>query len=354
MQRFDRRILILLSIVPIGCLVAIGIGLLITRSLFPTEIINAEIGDMGPDEAEQLVILVAAEYAADNDLEKARDRLAELDVPNPEQFVSFLADRYIQEGRGKDDPDLVNVINLARALGSGTRSQIAYISSPTPLPTPTFTPVPPSPTPVDTPTPAPTDTPLPTPIPSDTPLPPTDTPEPPTVTFTPAPPTATFTPAPPTATPTPTTPPVDFVVTSLRMLSIEENGGCLGKHQIFVTVVDAAGNPLNGVLIGDTFNNPPKTSGDKGPGKAEFDLYKNGFELLVKQDPNAGRPVSSEVTMKLSSNDWEIPIDWLIAGHYCSSHEECTRRWNSGTAGIGENSLCWGHYSYEVTFQRTF
>jgi hypothetical protein len=138
------------------------------------------------------------------------------------------------------------------------------------------------------------------------------------------------------------------------MLSMQENGGCRGGHQIYVTVLDRGGNPIDGVVVGDTFNNPPKTSGEKGPGQSDFDMYKNGFSLLIKNDPGLGRPVTSEVTMKLSTNDWEIPIDWLIAGGYCGSHEECTRRWNSGVNGVGENSLCWGHYSYEVTFQRTF
>lgn len=360
-QRFDRRTLILFSVVPLGCLLAIGVGLLIAWGRSPVQIINAEVGDMGPDEAEQFVILVAAEFAADHDLDKARERLSELDVPNPEQFVSFLADQYIQEGRAKDDTDLINVINLARALGSGTRSQIAYISTPTPLPT--HTPVPTStPTASATPTPTASPTPPPTSVPTDTPVAETPTEEP-TATNTPGPPTATFTPAPPTATPTPTKPPVDYVVASVRMLSNPENGGvsaggsvlsCGFGHQIYVTVVDAGGNPLNGVVVGDTFNNPSKVSGEKGPGRAEFDLYKNGFALLIKEDPGAGRPVSSEVTMKLSSNDWEIPIDWLIAGQYCANQGECTRRWNSGTYGVGENSLCWGHYSFEVTFQRTF
>jgi hypothetical protein len=146
------------------------------------------------------------------------------------------------------------------------------------------------------------------------------------------------------------------------MFTNQENGGtsaggsvgnCGFGHQIYVTVIDAGGNPLDGAVIGDTFNNPERISGDKGPGKAEYDLYKNGFSLLIKQDPSAGRAVTSETSPKLSSNDWEIPIPWLIQGQYCANEGECTFR-RADPERVGHNTLCWGHYSYEITFQRTW
>jgi hypothetical protein len=73
----------------------------------------------------------------------------------------------------------------------------------------------------------------------------------------------------------------------------------------------------------------------------------NGFELLVVEDNNAGRPVTSQISHVMSSKDWEIPIPWLIEGHYCATEEECIAR-------QGSNSLCLGHYSYEIVFQRTW
>jgi len=174
--------------------------------------------------------------------------------------------------------------------------------------------------------------------------------------------TPTFTPAPPTDTPTPTPPPYDFVVVHQRIWTNEENGGvsangtvigCGYGHQIYVWVLDAAGNPLDGVVIGDIFNNPRHISGEKGPGHAQYDLHMNGYELLVVEDTNAGRPVSSEVSHVLSSNDWQIPIPWLIEAHYCATEEECIAR-RADPDGVGSNSLCWGHYSYEIVFQRTW
>ena len=244
-----------------------------------------------------------------------------------------------------------------------TATPIAVFVTATPVPPPsTAMPVPTLPTdtptlslthadnlsPTNTPTLRPSDTP--TLVPSDTPLPPSDTPSP------------TPIPLPPTETSTPTPPPLDFVVVHQRMWSNEENGGvsergsvtgCGYGHQIYVWVIDPAGNPLDGVVIGDTFNNPRHITGEKGPGHAEYDLYMNGYRLLVVEDTNAGRPVTSQVSEVLSSNDWEIPIPWLIEAHYCASEEECIRR-RADPAGVGQNGLCWGHYSYEITFQRTW
>jgi hypothetical protein len=207
--------------------------------------------------------------------------------------------------------------------------------------TPTRTPVPAPPT--HTPTPIPSDTPI--PLPSDTPtLLPTGTP----LLLTQAP------------SPTPT--PYDFVVVQQRMWTNEENGGvsqdgtvigCGYGHQIYVWVIDAAGNPLDGVVIGDPFNNPRHISGEKGPGHAVYDLHMNGYRLMVVEDTGAGRPVTSELSPVMSSNDWEIPIPWLIGAHYCATEEECLAR-RADPNRVGSNSLCWGHYSYEITFQRTW
>jgi hypothetical protein len=362
MRKINRKLLILAVILPVGCLAGLILGLVLGWQLLPVEFINAEIGNSGPEQAEEYVVMLAGEFADDHDVDRARQRLAELDVPNPEQFVAYVADRYVQQNLGPEDADTVNLIRLSEALGVGTLSMVAYISTPTPLPTPTFTPSPTS-TPTNTTTPLPTDTP--TPVATNTPAATaTDTPIPATDTPTPGPPTPTRTPAPPTDTPTPTPPPYDFVVTHLRLRSNEENGGnsangslqdCGFGQNIFVTVVDAEGNPLDGVVIGDTFNNESlkRITGSKGPGKAEYDLWKNGYSLLVTGDPGAGRPVTSQISDLMSSNDWEIPIPWLIEAHYCANEGECRAR-RADPERVGKNTLCWGHYSYEITFQRTW
>ncbi len=234
-------------------------------------------------------------------------------------------------------------------------------------PSPTHTPAPlPSDTPTHTPTPSPlpsdtpTHTPTPSPLPSDTATAiPTHTPMPsPSA----QPPIATKTPAPDTPTPTPSPPPYDFIVVHQRLRTNEENGGtsnagsvngCGYGHEIYVWVIDAAGAPLDGMVIGDTYDNPKHISGEKGPGHAQYILYMNGYRLLVLEDNNAGRPVTSQVSEVMSGNDWEIPIPWLIQGHYCATEAECLAR-RADPNKPGGSGLCWGHYSYEIIFQRTW
>jgi hypothetical protein len=164
----------------------------------------------------------------------------------------------------------------------------------------------------------------------------------------------TPTPAEPTPTPIPTVPPIDFVIVKQRLWSNEENGGfspngtvnnCGYGHEIYVTVIDAAGRPLDGVVISDTYNNPQQITGSIGPGRAQYLLYFNGYNLFVAEDPSAGRPVTSETSHVLSGKDAEIPIPWLIEAHYCANEAECLER-------ISKNSLCQGHYSYDLVFQR--
>jgi hypothetical protein len=361
---------------PVGCLLAILIGMAITWYLFPTRFVNARIPDLSDEYAQEVVVMAAADFAKHNDVKRAKALLADLKVPNPSQYVALVAEQMIRTNRGPVGKDIENVINLAKALGVSTVSMVKYVATSTPLPTDT----PPTPTPtntlvvqvaqaaesgvsaeldsldgVDSETNAnivavaeppvaateapPTQTPIPAPAVTATPIPPTDTPE-------------------PTPTPEPTKPAVDFVIVKERLLTKEENGGCAGNHNIFVDVIDAAGNPIKGVQIGDIWNNPGPVTGHKGddkPGRAEYDLYKDGgFHILVKADPTAGREVTSEVTGLLSADDWKIGIPKLIEAGYCPDEATCHVLWNSGEFGVGNNSLCWGHYSWEVLFQRTW
>lgn len=196
----------------------------------------------------------------------------------------------------------------------------------TPTPTSTFT---------ATPTPTITNTPLPT----DTAVP-TTTPEP-TSTPRPAVPTDTPTPEVPTDTPTPA---IDFVVTKQDVMPVIVDGSCNWRHNIFVTVVDKDGNPLDGVIVADKWGNYEMVSGDKGPGRVDFDLWANSLELFVKQGQD-GTPYRSEMTRRLSSDQPEISD--MITGGVCKDEAECK-------AKIASNSFCYGHYAYEVTFQRTW
>jgi len=203
--------------------------------------------------------------------------------------------------------------------------------------------------------------------PTPTPLPPTNTPPTEVLTTTETltnaetlAPTETPPPAEaasPTPAPAPDASDLDFVVQGYRLWTNEENGGdspggsvtnCGYGHNINVMVVDAAGNPLDGVTIGDIYGNTAQISGSKGPGRAEFLIYNGtGWELFIKEYISAGRPVSSEQSPVLGGNASQIPIEMLIAAHYCATVEECQFRTET-------NALCFSHYSWDITFQRTW
>lgn len=219
-----------------------------------------------------------------------------------------------------------------------------------------------------TPTPVPSDTPLPTatPFPTETPLPPSDTPlaantplatetqapEAPTAMPTlapqptaPPPPTA---PLPPTAQPAPTAPPtatakpqVDFRVAEI--VAFEDGSLTVtGLHNIYFTVLDAGGNPLDGIILEEVNNQPPVqvTTGDKGPGKTEFTMWAGDYRFKVVGN-TGGQAFSSETTHVLSIVFEHAVWEDLIAGGICSDVADC---------------LAMGpmHYSYRVTFRRTW
>ena len=118
-------------------------------------------------------------------------------------------------------------------------------------------------------------------------------------------------------------------------------------HVIFITVQDVNGQPLDGIVVGDTWDNVETASGQKGLGKAEIDLWTNTMELEVKRNAFTGEPYTSEASFPFSSFMTTIPNDQMIAAGYCSNELECD--WKRQH----ESYYCGGHYSWEVIFQAT-
>lgn len=139
----------------------------------------------------------------------------------------------------------------------------------------------------------------------------------------------------------------DFCVTYQAMVPIWENGGCIGNHSIYVTVLEGPppGHPMDGVVLGDTFGNVEVASGDKGPGSAEFTLWMNAMSVKVKRNID-GTPYTSEESFPFTAHDEQIPAEVLAANGYCDgSVEKC--RWAQQN-----NQVCRGHYSWKVTFHK--
>jgi hypothetical protein len=153
-------------------------------------------------------------------------------------------------------------------------------------------------------------------------------------------PAATPTKVPPTAPPAPA---VDFVVAELRVLGLaENNGGIEGAgalRNIYITVLDAAGQPINGATLVNTAGFPGKAiTGDKGPGKAEILMDREVFQLKVESVNGAA--VSSATTHPMSLI---APVPADIAGKLgsaCPTVDNCPLP-------------PYKHYSYVLTFKRT-
>jgi len=203
-----------------------------------------------------------------------------------------------------------------------------YTQAPTLTPIPTDTPTL-TPTPTDTPTPTatPTDTPTATATPTNTPLPPTATPRPRVRAAAVA----------PTATPKPA---VQYSLVTMRRLSPCENRG---KHDIYIRVVDAAGNGVNGVwLIQAPANNASQVLDKKQTenkdywllerqdGRADFVMYKQA-EYMVYVSNDGVNPASTDIAIPLHSN--------------FTDEAQCPQ-------GGGGNTLF--HNSFEVVFRKNY
>ena len=370
----NRTGLTVAILVILGLTAGIVVGLLLGWVVWPVQYTDTSLADLAPEYKDEYIVLVAAAYTTDGDLEKAQIRLAKLELPNVNQSLSALIDGYILEG--KDEAEIRALVALADELGVVSPNMVAYLATSTPVPTDT---------PLPTPTPLPTDTPTPTSVPpTDTPIPPTDTPAPqltdtavPTVvppTDTPIPPTntpvpqATNTPQPPpTNTPKPTTPPqptnppaARWTVTEQRLLGPGEAGQRCdgGDLRIGVTAVDANGGQIGGVWVFDRYSGQYQVTGnvdspDWGPGQTKFEYGIGGGGSLCIADGQGGGCVS-DYTRDMPCYSVP-PVEDLHAAGYCehccepgASVERCQQLVNEGKC-MGN-----GHYSWRVVFKRNW
>ena len=114
-----------------------------------------------------------------------------------------------------------------------------------------------------------------------------------------------------------------------------------GLHNVYITVLDAGGAPMDGIVVEEGNNQPTVqlVSGDKGPGKAEFTMWAADYAFRVVGD-TAGNAFSSETTHVLSILFEHAVWDDLIRGGICSDPASCR--------AMGPL-----HFSYNLTFQRT-
>lgn len=152
-----------LLVLPISLLIGIALGIYTATSFNDTSAApNPQQLEMTASAQDDYILIVADAYAADADLQLAKDRLARLRDLQIKTRVEDFAIRYASR---RDQPS-INLIQLALALGSRNRGLIAVVvtTTPTALPSPTrenapvFSNVRATSAPTPTPSPVPTNT----------------------------------------------------------------------------------------------------------------------------------------------------------------------------------------------------
>jgi hypothetical protein len=142
---------LLIAVIVIGLIGGLAIGLWIGWIAWPVQVTNVDVADLNSPSQEEYIVLTASDYAFDQNLDRAKQRLAQLHDPRINDRLAALAKEYAQAGKTYAP----YVAALAVALGS-TDSQVALIAT---TATPTIT---------NTPTPTATSTPTLTPVPTET------------------------------------------------------------------------------------------------------------------------------------------------------------------------------------------
>lgn len=145
-------------------------------------------------------------------------------------------------------------------------------------------------------------------------------------------------------------PAAQYHVVGYRIIGYGENNGGIfnngGQHIIFINVIDAAGNGIDGVVLKNAIDdNINIVTGSKGPGRAEFEMFWDPYKLYVASD--ASGPVTSQITNQMNTAYPHIPD---IIGRLGPPEEEyaiCPT-----PDDRCEPPFYHAHWSYEVTFQK--
>ncbi len=129
----------------------------------------------------------------------------------------------------------------------------------------------------------------------------------------------------------------------------ENNGGIFnkgGQHHIFLTVVDANGNGIDGAVVKDAVGDKLNVvTGSKGPGKAEITMDWDPYKLYVSADPTG--PVTSQVSNQMNTAHPHIPDIVGRLGPVDNEYAVCPTPDDRCTPPFFHV-----HFSYEITFQK--
>jgi uncharacterized protein YraI len=157
-------------------------------------------------------------------------------------------------------------------------------------------------------------------------------------------------PSAPVAAPPPPPSGMEFSMVSTRLRPVGQDaqscGG--GENSIFVFVQDAGGAPINGVRVKEVYTGQVKESGLKGPGMAQWDIYRGGGGVVQLVD-GGGNPISPPSAGM--SADWPaFQMMWDAGYCNCKPHPDA----DSCRHDLENKQFLFavGHYTYEVIFRR--
>jgi len=141
-----------------------------------------------------------------------------------------------------------------------------------------------------------------------------------------------------------------YQIVDFKVLGFNENNGGIrdsrAQHLIFVTVLDANGNGVDGAVVQNLVGDHSQVvTGGKGPGKTEITMYYDPFKLTVATDPSG--PTTSQVSNQMGLAFPHLPD---IVGKLGGTDYEYA------VCPTLEINCQWPihavHYSYQITFKK--
>jgi hypothetical protein len=110
-----------------GLILGIALGLLIGWVAWPAEFTNASPELLDDRYKQEYVLMIAAAYAQDNDLNAAQTRLTSLGAESNEFMLSFLLDKILAQD---NEAEIRQLTRLAAALGLYSPAMDPYLPTP--------------------------------------------------------------------------------------------------------------------------------------------------------------------------------------------------------------------------------
>ena len=145
-------------------------------------------------------------------------------------------------------------------------------------------------------------------------------------------------------------PNAQFHIVHYRVIGFGENNGGIfnngGQHMIFINVIDENGQGIDGAVVKDILADGANlVTGNKGPGRTEFEMFWEPYKLYVASIPSG--PVTSQVSNQMNTAKPHIPD--IIGKLGPTDHEYAICPTPDDRC---EPPFFHAHWSYEITFQK--